>query len=374
MPTQKKDIDPSEDSDFGIEYAKKGQKWAIEKGVFVSGRDIAVYSEYNQSTLINKGDLVSLEGFAAQFTGQNATIINEKSGSMIGYSGVEFAESDIIRNPLVENYGDIRGLGANGVYAEDVSDFKLYNWGEIYGFGSAVYIVIGDESISKGPMIENSGLIHTGTSGEYFAVHADTHSGIKTTVVNKSDGVIKGTYAVVVEGGKLDLENKGKLKGNVYADNENDKVSNWGEIDGALFLNEGDDTYKNKGGEAGRIFSGDGDDELIAGKSKDKFVFDGPLDASTNVDRVKNFESGKDKFLLAGNVFEALTGPGGLENSEFHKGKNAQDANDHILYHKKTGKLWYDKDGDGDSAKVRIATLDEDQKLTADDFSVIVLA
>ena len=149
---------------------------------------------------------------------------------------------------------------------------------------------------------------------------------------------------------------------------------NAGKIKGSVFLGDGNDTYKNKGGKAGKVFSQEGNDKLVAGSTKDQFVFTGPIDPATNVDRVKKFESGKDKFYFDKNTFTALTGPGGLLASEFHKGSAAADADDHIIYSKKTGELFYDPDGLGGTAHTKIAQLDAGQNLKAGDFTVLLLA
>ena len=180
------------------------------------------------------------------------------------------------------------------------------------------------------------------------------------------------------DAGAVDLTNKGKVKGSIILTSDaKDKIVNEGKIKGVVELRDGKDFYKNDGGKAGRVSSGDGNDKLIAGKSKDKFVFDDDLDAATNVDRVKKFKSGKDEFFLKDNVFPALTSPGiqgpdmDLKKSEFRKGKKAKDADDYIIYHKKSGALYYDENGNDSGGKVQFAQLDAGQSLKASDFTVI---
>ncbi|WP_421724486.1 hypothetical protein [Bauldia sp.] len=370
MPTQKTDILDVDDDQIGILFSKANQKWKINEDVFVGASDIAVASEFKKSKLINKGDLFGNNN-GVFFANDKSILINKKEGSILSELGVEFSSIATINKGTVENYGAIRGLDEVGIRVDDVTKFELSNYGQIVGFEvGAIFLEIPE----GGPKVENEGLIKTISPGENAGVYMDYSPNAKLTVINKADGTIKGMYSVGVEDGRLDLENHGKLKGDVVADgtDKSDKVINKGDIQGSVFLGSGDDTYKNKGGEAGRIFSGDGNDKLTAGNSKDKFVFFGPLDAATNVDRIKEFESGKDKLLLDQAVFTSLTGPGGLESSEFRKSKNAKDNDDYILYHKNSGRLWYDENADGAGGKVLIARLDEGQKLNADDFNVIV--
>ncbi|MFL5202477.1 MAG: calcium-binding protein, partial [Microvirga sp.] len=55
----------------------------------------------------------------------------------------------------------------------------------------------------------------------------------------------------------------------------------------------------------------------------------------------------------------------------FVEGKRALDKEDRIVYDKKTGALYYDKDGVGGSAQVKIATISNKTKLYYHDFYVI---
>ena len=64
-----------------------------------------------------------------------------------------------------------------------------------------------------------------------------------------------------------------------------------------------------------------------------------------------------------------------LKAKFFEAGRNAGDHNDYIVYNDKTGKLFYDKDGDGSHKKVLFAILDlvgtDHPPLAASDFFVI---
>ena len=55
----------------------------------------------------------------------------------------------------------------------------------------------------------------------------------------------------------------------------------------------------------------------------------------------------------------------------FVNGKKAQDREDRIVYDKKKGALYYDPDGIGSKAQIKIATLSNKAKLYYHDFFVI---
>jgi Ca2+-binding RTX toxin-like protein len=107
----------------------------------------------------------------------------------------------------------------------------------------------------------------------------------------------------------------------------------------------------------------------VLGKKADKLLFDSALNAATNVDTVKKFQSGKDKMYLDEDIFSAIA-PGTLSSSAFHKGSSAADADDRIIYDKSTGALYYDPDGVGGVAQTQFAKLDGGPKLKASDFMI----
>ncbi len=373
MPTQHTDIyNPTLPA---IEYAGPGKTWTIANGVLVGSGAVgtgAIHSTFNGSKLINKGVVFngSASGFGVFFQAQkNGTVVNEAGASIVGGFGVAVGNVPGAKNMTVMNDGSIIGLTNFGVAAADVSNFDLTNTGHIVGATIGVFASAVTPGTTDGPMIENSGSI----SSAQFGVYVSTLPGLKATIVNKSGGTIKGDTASIdnAGAGNLSVENHGKLKGNIFGNVATDKVVNDGTIKGETYLGPGNDTFKNIGGHAGRVHGGDGNDTLIAGPHKDQFVFDTGLNAATNVDRVKHFDPGTDQLLLSKGIFSALSGPGTLTGGEFHKGATAHDGDDHIIYNKHTGALFYDSDGTGGSPQVEFAKLDKGLNLHASDFVVI---
>jgi Ca2+-binding RTX toxin-like protein len=124
------------------------------------------------------------------------------------------------------------------------------------------------------------------------------------------------------------------------------------------------------------LHGGTGNDRLWGQGGKDVFVFDTRPNKSTNVDRVYDFRSADDSFYLDNKYFTKL-GSGTLSRPKkfgsdmFTEGNKAQDAEDRIVYDKNTGNLYYDQDGTGSKAQVKIGTISNKTKLAYHDFFVI---
>ncbi|MFC1455228.1 M10 family metallopeptidase C-terminal domain-containing protein [Microvirga arabica] len=132
----------------------------------------------------------------------------------------------------------------------------------------------------------------------------------------------------------------------------------------------GNDTIYGYGGNDA-IMGGAGNDKLYGGAGSDHFRFDTRLNATTNVDKIMDFKSGVDVIELSRSIF-GRAGKAGLELKEaaFYAGKKAHDKDDRIIYDKKTGSLYYDKDGIGGTAQIKFATIANKVKLVHDDFVI----
>jgi Ca2+-binding RTX toxin-like protein len=125
-----------------------------------------------------------------------------------------------------------------------------------------------------------------------------------------------------------------------------------------------------------RIHGGAGNDKLKGETGRDTFVFDTTLSSAKNVDRIYDFNPVHDSFQLDNAAFANL-GSGSTSRPEmftpdmFVKGKAARDKEDRVIYDKDTGALYFDRDGTGSEAQVKIAILTKNLKLTHYDFSII---
>ncbi|MEZ0171933.1 hypothetical protein [Microvirga sp. TS319] len=115
---------------------------------------------------------------------------------------------------------------------------------------------------------------------------------------------------------------------------------------------------------------GTGRDVLTGGVGRDTFVFkDRP--GSTRYDKITDYNKADDSFQLDNKYMAKLGGPGRLSSSKFVVGKVAKDHDDHLIYDKGTGKLYYDADGSGGQAQVLIAQFTNKVALTASEFTII---
>lgn len=121
------------------------------------------------------------------------------------------------------------------------------------------------------------------------------------------------------------------------------------------------------------LAGGAGNDVLVGGAGNDHFLFHAALDASTNLDRIVDFNVTEDTIQLYGAIFAGLTGLGTLTASQFvaNASGTAQDADDRIIYETDTGKLLYDADGNLAGEAIQFALLSPDLGLTNLDFFVL---
>ncbi|WP_075290122.1 calcium-binding protein [Pararhizobium arenae] len=121
------------------------------------------------------------------------------------------------------------------------------------------------------------------------------------------------------------------------------------------------------------INGGLGNDVLIGGSGKDKFIFKTTLGASTNVDRITDFNVADDTIQIENAVFTAIGAAGPLSASKFVKNTTglAGDNDDRIIYETDTGKLFYDSNGKASGGSVHFATIGSNLSVTASDFLIV---
>jgi Ca2+-binding RTX toxin-like protein len=115
---------------------------------------------------------------------------------------------------------------------------------------------------------------------------------------------------------------------------------------------------------------------MAGGAGQDDFVFRSPPVDPFFADVVHDFASGADELLFDNNAFTALGGAGDftLGDSRFLAAPGAtsgQSVNHRLIYDTSTGDLYYDADGSGSGASIRVAALAGAPNLQATDISVI---
>ncbi len=117
------------------------------------------------------------------------------------------------------------------------------------------------------------------------------------------------------------------------------------------------------------IAGGLGNDILTGGGGADSFVFDFKA-GKNNVDTILDFKAGVDHIVLDDGVFGKLHDDGVLKAKFFAFGK-ADDGNDYLVYKEGSGKLFYDKDGDGGKAAKLVAILKGAPDLDGGDILIV---
>jgi Ca2+-binding RTX toxin-like protein len=134
----------------------------------------------------------------------------------------------------------------------------------------------------------------------------------------------------------------------------------------SLYGFAGDDTIDGGKG-ADVLVGGDGKDTLTGGRGSDEFIFDALVDPA-NADHITDFKHGKDQLAFDPMIFHSLVSTSDeIKGKFFHVGKQAGDHNDYLIYNDHNGKLYYDDDGNGAHAQIKIATLDHHPTLSSHD-------
>lgn len=112
-------------------------------------------------------------------------------------------------------------------------------------------------------------------------------------------------------------------------------------------------------------------DDLFGGAGRDSFRFTTALNASTNVDRITDFNVADDTIQLDDAVFTRFTAGTAVSTAYFRIGTAAADANDYLIYNRATGALIYDNNGNAAGGATQFATLSTGLALTIADFAII---
>ncbi len=132
-----------------------------------------------------------------------------------------------------------------------------------------------------------------------------------------------------------------------------------GDGNDTLFGGAGNDTLDGGSG-SDTLLGGDGQDNLIGGAGNDFFDFTSVLNGETNIDTIRDFSTTDDLIRLDNAVMTGLGTTGALSRDAFLAGPGrttAGDSTDRVIYNTTTGDLYYDADGTGASAAVKIAMI-----------------
>jgi Ca2+-binding RTX toxin-like protein len=119
------------------------------------------------------------------------------------------------------------------------------------------------------------------------------------------------------------------------------------------------------------LIGGDGDDTLTGGANVDRFVYN---NSSEGVDTITDFNIAQDFIDVSASGFGGGLTAGTLLAAQFLSGAgatSATNANQRFIYNTTNGGLWFDVDGVGGIASVRLATLSNLVVITNNNIVVI---
>ncbi len=254
-----------------------------------------------------------------------------------GGGGNDFLSGEAGNDTLDGGSGRDRLYGGNGNDILDGGSGGDKLWG---GTGDDTYVI--DSADDRVDEADDGGIPPDGID----TVKSSMSVSLSNTTIFKGD----------IE--NLTLTGSGNLNG---SGNDLDNVVTGNTGANRLDGRAGDDT----------LAGGFGNDTLVGGAGNDTFVFDTALNPGSNVDRIADFSVTDDTIWLDNAVFTALGAPGALDETAFHVGTAAHDANDRIIYDPTSGHVTYDANGDAAGGFSDFAVLEAGLALTSADFIVV---
>lgn len=197
----------------------------------------------------------------------------------------------------------------------------------------------------------------TGTADPEWLVGSDGSDRI--TGLGGNDTLLGNDGRDTLDGGAgSDVQDGGSGKDVLLGFGGNDRLLG-GDSDDRLAGGKGADT----------LDGGAGHDMLTGSTGADTFRFaDAP--GSANADTITDFNIKADQIALSSAAFTAFTDTGLLDAAAFVQGTAALTADQHIIYNRANGQIFYDADGVGGADKLLIATVTAGLNLGAGDFLI----
>jgi VCBS repeat-containing protein len=200
--------------------------------------------------------------------------------------------------------------------------------------------------------------------------------GAKADVIDGGAGFDIADYSDKTASVMLTLNGTHLVRVRVDGANE-DKVSNVEGVTGGRagdkLTGDGGANLLSGGGGSDLLSGRRGNDTLIGGGGKDRFVFDVKFKPG-NADDITDFKHNRDLIALDDKIVRGIGEA--IDGGEFYAKKHAtaaHDADDRLIYDKKTGNIYYDADGntDGGEDAILFATLTTKPALDAGDFVIV---
>jgi Ca2+-binding RTX toxin-like protein len=326
------------------------------------------------SSGVFSGELAALSGGLTALVSENTT--TDGSGHSIRSSILELVRvtqgdgtsetlaGDSLRDVMHGNGGNDTLSGADNddaLYGEDGNDKLFGSNGNDTLDGGA-----GNDTLNGGAGFDT---LRGGTGNDTYVLGNDAN-----TVVDAggtADLATTTSTRSMLLGGLPTVERLTLFSGNINGTGNNLANIITGSTGNNIIRGgRGNDTLS--GGSGNDTLSGEiGVDRLTGGAGKDNFVFNvAPTLASR--DTITDFSHHDDTIKLSHSFFKGM-GTGPLKSQYFFAGTHAHDGDDHIIYNKASGALYYDSDGTGAHAQVLFAVIANHAHagLAASDFVLI---
>jgi len=356
----------------------KGTAGIAENDTY-SNFERVIGSAYNDTLTGGAGhELIGGFGNDVYFVKTDTTITEQAGGG----TDTVYTDEDIILSDELEYLFAIMGAGAINLTGNGKDNYIVGNESanQLFGMGGNDYLDggAGNDALYGGDgndvLVGGAGAdwMDGGAGNDTYYIDdpddvvADTGGGIDTVIVTVNYEINKlfGIESVVGFGTNA-INLTGNAGNNVLTGNDGNNI---------LYGGAGNDVLKGGAGKD-RIHGQEGKDTLTGGSGKDVFVFDRKPNKSRNVDKITDFNVKDDTIYLENKYFKvgsgSLSKPKKMASKYFYKGAKAHDSNDRIIYDQKKGYLYYDPDGTGSKAAIKIATLSKNLKMTYSDFYVI---
>ncbi len=159
----------------------------------------------------------------------------------------------------------------------------------------------------------------------------------------------------------------GDLHSNIIAGEDGDDTLQGAAGNDKLFGGKGSDSLFG-GSKADTLWGDAGNDVLYGGAGQDVFQFGDTVAGANGIDRIIDFQVGTDRIALFFHWASDLQyGP--VPAGQFLTGagvSSATNSSQRVIYDTTNGNLYFDSDGNGASASLLIATLDNHAALAAD--------
>jgi len=302
-------------------------------------------------TLVVQGSNVNLSGLIFQgWASTDRLIIRGTAGNDV-LVGSSQALTTFIGGPGADTlHGGAGGSVFEYTTPADVQPGEVIDGGAGNRAVSSIEVAGGFSFDFTGATIANVSTILFDGSGNTATFTSDQMAGI--SAVQDHSG---GNQTLIIKGSNVNLSGI--------------TFRNWVASDRVILDGTGSNERIVGGPGNNTIDAGFGNNTLTGGSGADTFVFDHALNKHIKADHITNFVHAEDKIALSQQVFGHHLKVNQKSFYASPQATHAADADDHIIYNKKTGALYYQKSPHAQA--IEVAVLDHHPHINFHDFLMV---